>query len=354
MEREKRLLGGRYREKKGIPFLQKYKMSEDAVSCVEEFRNEIMNDRIKQNEHENCPLCSNEDGMLIAEIDRLGIPCKTVVCKGCGLVFNDSFFSEDALEAIYQKFYWKINVNGLSPEENFLKRTRPDAYSWKRFAYILLQLGCQLGKIDTVFEIGCRDGCNLLPFYLADKEVAGCDFDEGYLDAGRKRGLNLVRGGTDSLIAMGRKADLIILSHVFEHFIDLNKEIARIKSVLKDDGYLYVEVPGLFNWNRRRRDAIAEDGYRSTNDFLSYIQSVHNYCFDLTKLSFFFEKAGFKLIAGDEWARAIFRKIGPSESVSKACSAADPAKRVLGHLRGVEQDYRNLSSKFIRIARKIL
>lgn len=351
MKRERRLLGERYKEKGGIPFLYKYKMSKDAISCIEKFKNEIMSGGIKQNEHEKCPLCSTAEGILIAEIDRLGIPCKTLICKGCGLVFNDSFFSADSLEAVYREFYGKINFNGLSPEETFLKRTSPDAYSWKRFAYISLQLGDGLININTVFEIGCRDGCNLLPFYLAGKEVMGCDFDEEYLNAGRKRGLNLIRGGTDSLIASGKRGDLIILSHVVEHFIGLDEEIAKIKSLLTDSGYIYVEVPGLFNWNRKRRYAIAEDGYRSTNDFLSYLQSVHNYHLDLEKISFLFERAGFKMIAGDEWVRAIFRNGGSTESAKRISGSAE---KVLTHLKSIEQDYRSLYSQFKRIARKIL
>lgn len=326
-------------------------MSPDVISCVEKFRKEIINGEIKQSEHEKCPLCFTSDALLIAEIDRLGIPCETVICKGCGLVFNDSFFPEESQEVVYKKFYGKINFNGLSPEESFSKRTKPDAYSWKRFAYISLQLGSNLRDINTVFEIGCRDGCNLLPFYLAGKKVIGCDFDEDYLDVGRKRELNLIYGGADSLIASGKKADLIILSHVVEHFVDLDKEITKIKNLLNDNGYVYVEVPGLFNWNRRRCDAIAEDGYRSTNDFLSYIQSVHNYHLDLDKVSRFFERAGFRMITGDEWVRLIFRDGSSAESGKKISGSAE---KVLTYLKSVDRDYRSLYSQFKRIARKIL
>jgi len=351
LKREKQLLGSRYRERKGIPFFSKFKMSKDAVTCAENFKKEIANGGIKQDEHEKCPLCSAGEGIQIAETDRFGIPCKTVICKGCGLLLNDSFFPEDAQESVYKNFYGRINFNRLSPEESFLKRTGPDAYSWKRHAYISHHLGKGLKNVKTVFEVGCRDGCNLLPFHLAGKEVAGCDFDEEYLNAGRKRGMNLSCGGSDSLIASGRKADLIILSHVVEHFIDLNEEIKKIRSLLTDSGYIYVEVPGLLNWNRERRCAIAEDGYRSTNDFLSYIQAVHNYHFDLEKIAFIFEKTGFKMIAGDEWVRAIFRN-GNSDHSGKKISGS--AEKVLKHLRSVENDYRTLSSQFRRITRKIL
>lgn len=351
MKKECQLLGARYKTDSGIPFFTRWRLTSDAIKSLREFSAKIKDGSIRQSEHDVCPLCFDTEALLIAEIDRYGTPCKTVICKGCGLVFNDSFFSEDSLEIVYKKLYGKINFNGVSPEEGFLKRTKPDAFSWKRFAYISLQLADNLKKINTVFEIGCRDGCNLLPFYLAGKEVIGCDFDEDYLNVGRKRGLNLIRGGADSLIESGRKADLIILSHVFEHFIDLDKEIDKIKKVLTDSGYIYVEVPGLLNWNRKRCDVLIEDGYRSTNDFLSYIQSVHNYYFDLEKISFLFERAGFKMVTGDEWVRAIFRNGGSTES-AKGISVS--AEKVLTHLKSIEQDYRSLYSKIKRIALKIL
>lgn len=354
LRKERQLLGARYKTDRGIPFFTRWRLSSDAIKSLREFSAKIKDGGIRQSAHDVCPLCLNTEALLIAEIDRYGTPCKTVICRGCGLVFNNSFFSEDSLEVVYKKFYWKINFNGLSPEESFLKRTKPDAFSWKRFAYISLQLADNLKKINTVFEIGCRDGCNLLPFYLAGKEVMGCDFDEEYLNAGRRRGLNLIRGVTDSLIASGRKADLIILSHVVEHFVDLDKEITKIKNLLNDNGYVYVEVPGLLNWNRKRCDVLIEDGYRSTNDFLSYLQSVHNYYFDLEKIALFFERAGFKLITGDEWVRALFRNVELTEPVKKNYSLSGSDEKALMHLKSIERDYRSLYSKFKRIVRKIL
>jgi len=39
------------------------------------------------------------------------------------------------------------------------------------------------------------------------------------------------------------KYDCLILSHVLEHIYDLNKFIETISSNIKDDGYLYIEIP---------------------------------------------------------------------------------------------------------------
>ena len=136
----------------------------------------------------------------------------------------------------------------------------------------------EVTSIKTVFEIGCGDGCNLLPFYFAGKDVCGCDFDERCLDMGRGYGLNLLLGDISVLEAQKKTADLIILSHVLEHFIDLNKALSRLRNLLSEGGYIYIEVPGIFNCARTRKKSISEDGYSSTNNFLAYLQCTHNYC----------------------------------------------------------------------------
>jgi len=361
LRKEHKLLGTRYKTDSDIPFFTRHQMSSDTIKILREFSAKIKDGSIRQSEHSACPICLNIEALLIAEIDRFGISCKTVICKGCGLVFNDSFFSADSMEVVYKKFYGKINFGGISPEESFLKRTRPDAFSWKRFAFIALKLGESLKKINTVFEVGCRDGCNLLPFHLAGREVMGCDFDDEYLEVGRKRGINLLTGDIGELIKTDKKADLVILSHVLEHVIDPDKTIADIKQILKLDGCVYVEVPGLFNWNRPRSAFLKEDGFSSTNDFLQYLQCVHNYYFDLDEVSFFFLKNGFKKMYGDEWVRALFTNRDKAEVKAEKDISYNPetsrnqvnmTNKVLNHLKTVESDYQSLRSKVYSFARR--
>ena len=354
MKKTDNILSHRFRNNSKGLFLTNRKMSLRAKETLKRLKEEINKGNIEQREHESCPLCFGKEAILIAEKDRYGIPCETVICKCCGLVFNDSFFDEVSLEVVYEEFYGDINFDGVAPEGSFFKRTRPDAYSWKRFAFIALKLDTILKELKTIFEIGCRDGCNLLPFYLAGKEVMGCDFDEEYLDVGRRRGLNLLRGGTDSLVASGRQADLIILSHVFEHFVDIDKSIADVRKMLTPRGYVYVEVPGLLNWNRKSSDFISEDGCKSSNNFLMYLQSVHNYCFDLEKVSSFFERNGFEMVIGDEWVRALFRKSDSTELTKGNYYNPNSAERILAYLQTVERDFRSPTTQLNRFARKLL
>jgi SAM-dependent methyltransferase len=349
MKNDRNLLSARYKEGSGGRFFYKYGISSE---CIEEFKTALKTGYIRQEEHDACPLCFTKDAILIAEMDRMGIPSKIVICKGCGLVFNDSFFSNDSLEAVYRDFYGAINFGNIPPDENFQKRIKPDAPSWKRFAFIALTLDKELKEISTVFEIGCRDGCNLLPFYLSGKDVLGCDFDERYLNVGRAAGLTLINGDATKLDEFGGECDLIILSHVFEHFIDLDEEIKTVKEILKPGGYVYVEVPGLLNWNRPISNPIKEDWFSSSNNFLSYLQCVHNYHFDLEKVVMFFARNGFEMVYGDEWVRAIFK--GSDKMICEGMSTPKSALKTLSYLKNVESNYMSIASFAYRIGRKMM
>lgn len=317
----------------------------EAQRALSSFLGKISENQIKLSSRSSCPLCGAGSGTIIGEKDRLGISCSTVVCEKCKLVFNDSFLDESSSVAFYEN-YWRQIQWGSDAKKNFELRTRPDSYSWKRLAFVALNLRDKLREINVIVEPGCGDGCNLLPYHLLGKEVVGSDYDEACLEAGRRSGMSLIQGGTEGLIKYEIKADLVILSHVVEHFIDVDSELRKIRDVLREGGYVYVEVPGIRNMNLPRSQALSEDGYRSSNDFLGYLQFQHNYNFELHTLKRFFERQSFQFITGDEWIRAIFRYVG------KAVASAEEkdyrsSSDIIEHLQAVERDYMSIKNKII-------
>jgi|TARA_Y100000310_G_scaffold343684_1_gene452466 hypothetical protein len=287
---------------------------------------------IQTSSHKHCPVCGNGEGWLIAEVDRVGFPCDTVICKNCQFVINDSYLSNPI--SFYEK-YWGEEHWG-DPEENWMKRTSPNAYTWKRMAYLAQNLGDRFKKINSVLEIGCGDGCNLYPYHLMGKEVIGLDYDERYLNTGRARGMNLLVGDIKTL-PVTERFDLIQLIHVYEHMQDLNNVVLMIKEKLGKDGIVYVEVPGILNWNRKQSEFLKEDGFKSSNNILGYLQFQHNYHFDLSHLSWFWERNGFKMIFGDEWVRAIFQ-LKNGKGVSNNCPRFR-TKNLLKYLKTIEKEY---------------
>lgn len=317
----------------------------EARKALSSFLEEINENQIKLSSRSACPLCGAESGVIIAEKDRLGLPRRTMVCKRCDLVFNDSYLDESSSVSFYEN-HWRAIQWGEDAQKNFELRARPDSYSWKRLAFVGLHLGERLRETRVIMEPGCGDGCNLLPYHLLGKEVLGSDYDAACLEAGRRTGMRLLQGGTEELLKCEEKADLILLSHVVEHFIDVDGELEKIAGLLGEGGYVYVEVPGIRNLNRARSQVLSEDGFRSTNDFLGYIQFQHNFDFELSTLKSFFERNGFRFIAGDEWVRALFIYTGRA-SVVAGEDEYRARPNITDHLRAVEKDYLSLKNRVL-------
>ncbi len=312
------------------------------VNYLRRKRNSLYKKNIITQSHLCCPLCKCNEGEIIAEIDREGIPSKTVICKQCGFVFNNSFIADPV------DFYsrdWGEDRWG-DPENNFINRTKSDAFSWKRMAYIVKNIGRDFNKIKSVFEVGCGDGCNLLPYHLIGKKVVGCDFDANFLAVGRNRGMDLFEGGIENVPA-GDKFDLVMLIHSFEHMSNLDEVVHNVASRLNPGGVVFIEVPGIVNWNQTKKTTMSAMGLSSSNNIIGHLQFQHNYYFDLEHLKYVWERNGFEMIEGDEWVRAIFCKKEDTEVLVSNNADKDwkgSYENISAHLTRVEKDYLSISN----------
>ena len=153
--------------------------------------------------------------------------------------------------------------------------------------------------------------------------------------------MELLTGDVES-IPVPNSFDLVLLIHSFEHVVKMDETIQSIASRIVLDGLVFVEIPGVFGLNRRKKDAIQSMGSTSSNNFLGYLQFQHNYHFDLEHLRIVWERNGFEMIQGDEWVRAIFRK----KNTPKVTSVYDSKSDISLYLSKVERDFlsiRNLS-----------
>ena len=330
------LLSFRYRKNFFINYIKK--------------RKQLSDNQLITASHLYCPFCKFNEADLIAEVDRVGIPSDTLVCKQCGFVFNNSFII-NPLE------YYAAAIkksNDQSPTEMFTKRTATNAYSWKRMAYVAKSLDDKFSEVKSVFELGCKDGCNLFPYHLMGKKVFGYDIDYRFFSPGRSKGMELVDGDLASITA-DEKFDLIILIHTLEHIIDLDGTIQQIEKKLNDDGFVFIEVPGIENWNRKNKHKVSAMGLNSSNNIKEYLQYEHNYYFDLDHLKLVMERNGFVMIDGDEWVRAIFCKSYNKNNSFIASKVVTDNNResVLKYLNSVEADYLSFSNIISRVINKI-
>jgi SAM-dependent methyltransferase len=264
-----------------------------------EFKDLIDNGTVSINEVLYCQ-CGSKRFESLTSIDRFGLPFGSKICKDCGLVLTDPIISSNSLSLFYENIYHPLTFGNDTPENvKFLFNKTQGKKIYNKI------IGHVNGNKLNVLEIGCGAGFNLLDFKKnaeskgISAEVFGIEYNSKYVEYGcKKLGLNIMEGDLDSLNNTSMCYDVVILSHVFEHFIDLMSELDKIKSVINENTLLYIEVPGILDLKQK---------YEYNCDFLRYFTCAHIYHFSLGTLTNIMRMAGFQLVEGNEKVEAIYK-----------------------------------------------
>jgi len=271
-------------------------------------------------------ICGMKNGKLIARCDRYALSVNTYLCYSCGVMWTNPRMTENSLKRFYEEDYRPIYLGKKKATDSFFN----DQIIHGQYILDFFSTIIPIVKGWKVFDIGCGAGGTLIPFLNAGFSPFGCDVGLDYLEYGRRNGLVLEHGDISSLTKF-RPANLVILSHVLEHFSNPKDILTQIYELLFQDGYVYVELPGIFNI------------HKAYGDTLLFLQNAHLYHFTLTTLASLFAKAGFKLVKGDEIINALFQKCDKLFSVS----TENQYNQILKHLYFVE--FRRKAIKFFLI-----
>ena len=266
-----------------------------------------------------CGCQPSPDDIVVSEKDRYGFSIPQVLCARCGLVRSGKVFDEASNNLFYQKYYRDIYTTH-TPTESFFDGQIQAGRRYKE----LFQRHVPLDGIRRVAEVGCGAGGILLPFREAGMETDGYDYGEEYLKYGRAKGLSLHHGDFYQL-AEDASVDLVILSHVLEHFLDPAVEVRRILRKIRPGGYLLVEVPGLF------------DIHKAYVEILDFFQNAHVYNFSQRHLKALFESLGLEIVYGDERCSFICRK--GQEATEAPVAWPDAAEQVAAYLLETKRQY---------------
>ena len=194
---------------------------------------------------QNHCMCGNDHedkDVLVSDSDFWGISIGQVICSKCGLIRNKYVFSSESNELFYEKYYRKLyNVNSKVDHVYYNGQINRG----RSFVELLKKISIW-NNIYDIAELGCGAGGVLLPFAEGGKNVVGIDLNKDFLELGIKSGLNLKSGYFSDEID-NESCDLIILSHVLEHFTNPIKELEAIIPKIRRNKYILVQVPGMFS-----------------------------------------------------------------------------------------------------------
>jgi len=300
------------------PLIKRLNYLSESVMKLNEFQKNAKDSYLQKIEtteytmrHNQC-ICGNENGILISEIDRYGLPTKTYLCEICGTMRSDPYLTETSLSQFYDNEYRPLYVGTDTCTDGFFDEQRKIGKS----IYEFIEKHYALNEKNIVYEIGCGAGGILHAFKEKNCIVAGCDLGSEYVESGKKRGLDLRVGGFETL-KNDEKADVIILNHVLEHITKPLELLSDIQDLLKDDGILFIALPGIYNIKK------------AYGDFAHYLQNAHVYHFNLKTLDNILNSSSYTQIHGDESIRAIYKKSEFKEINYDDSNAKDIIKYIL-------------------------
>lgn len=199
----------------------------------------------------NCEICfsSSKDVLYTQHFNNTSISLMTsynvVKCNKCGFIFADNIPSQKEFDKYYAEMsqYEFINKGSQVPQ-SYIDHNKGIIKFMDRHI-------STLRKDFDIMEIGCSTG-NLL-LQLKDcgyTNLLGIDPSE-YCTDYIKNSYNIdTITGTVSTLDIDKKFDLIILSSVVEHFVDIHKSMEKITSMLKKGGVLFIEVPDVTKFHQ--------------------------------------------------------------------------------------------------------
>jgi SAM-dependent methyltransferase len=171
------------------------------------------------------------------------------VCQDCGVVCLNPRWDERRYEEYYRTTYWGEYQPRVAVEE-------PINAEDPRGTRICRDVQQLLGRGAEIMEVGCGGGENLITLRRngfhnltgVDPSPECCRRLERYGIAYINQSLESYWGGC--ACSPSPKFDGVILSHMLEHFVQPDRALEMIGSILKPDGMVYILVPNLYGFSR--------------------------------------------------------------------------------------------------------
>jgi SAM-dependent methyltransferase len=194
----------------------------------------------------NCPVCDHTVGeklhtqkFSIPEDHYLTSSYDVVSCIRCGFSFADT----PSLQKDYDAYYFAMSKyedrkTSTGGGENKLDKDRLN------IAAEIIESNFPL-KSASILDIGCANGGMLTSLKERGySDLSGIDIPMACIQNVQALGFEAFFGSLFELSELkGKKYNIVILSHVLEHVKDLKEAVHNMKSLLTDDGIIYIEVP---------------------------------------------------------------------------------------------------------------
>ena len=189
-----------------------------------------------------CPLC---DGAVHSEISRRmqhQLNLTTVVCENCSFVFTNPLPAREVYEKFYVEAYASYYGHIAAKPEGPRLQKEPTAVT-ERFQEIEKH-SVLPGR--RLLEVGPGNGLFLYWARRRGFDVLAVEPSPEFCTVLKKMGVACIEGNLNQVDASSvGKFDVIVMSHVLEHFYSPSEALSMVWALLRENGLLVVEVPNI-------------------------------------------------------------------------------------------------------------
>ncbi len=201
----------------------------------------------------NCPICLStsielkEIIPISAYLDYpINGPYILSKCNDCSFYYHNTNITQEEIDQYYIGLSKYENAQTVSIGSGGL--TDLDKKRLNKTFENITSIGIDLSA--KILDIGCAAG-GLLEIFKSNgyENIYGSDPSAFCASFVRSSLGCTVYAGSFLSVEIKEKFDLIILTHVLEHILDIREFIKKIKSLLKKDGVVYIECPDSTNYH---------------------------------------------------------------------------------------------------------
>lgn len=227
-----------------------------------------------------CRIC--KDTALIKNVAIVSNVWKTshdiTFCESCKGYFLDQMPSQEEYESIYKNSYYGEKFKIADLIKPLFRRAR----CISQFDYIKKITGFDVNGKSAI-EIGAGDGMLLSLFKKEGALTKGIEFSDHYQEFCKKK-YDILLEPLDYFEIKGQ-FDILMMSHVLEHFFDVQKVMTKAHSLLKPGGIFFIEIPN------------SPLSSNVSSEFLNqFLNSIHTFNFTPTSISALVRQHPFEVI----------------------------------------------------------
>jgi 2-polyprenyl-3-methyl-5-hydroxy-6-metoxy-1,4-benzoquinol methylase len=248
-----------------------------------------------------CPLCQADHTAPIRQRRYRGLLVTTVICRGCGLVYHNPVIDDlDRQDLNISSRQW--HTDAVSNPRQDRKQERRWQLQWP-----LLEPAFQPGS--RVLEIGGGLGGVGGRLKARGGEVWGVEPDPEQAAYARDRwGLTMWAARFEEVDFAGKQFDLILASHVIEHFPEPLAFLAKTRTLAAPEARLFLETPNIL---------------APKVSFRRLFSLPHNFYLSPRTLSWLLSKSGWEVETLKVWRRDAFQVLARPAAARNPAVAPD-------------------------------